>query len=105
MSLRVALYGQAAFGRETLERVRANGHDIVGVFAPPDSGRPDALAERALELGIPLVRRRFYRKKTGEAIPAALVEHRALAADLNLLASVQVFLPREITAAPRHKSL
>jgi len=105
MSLRVALFGQAAFGRETLERVRANGHVVVGVFAPPDSGRPDALAERALELGIPLVRRRFYRKKTGEPIPAALAEYRALEADLNLLASVQVFLPREITDAPRHKSL
>ena len=105
MSLRIALFGQAAFGRETLERVRANGHDVVGVFAPPDSGRPDALAERAVELGIPLVRRRFYRKKTGEPIPAALDEYRALQADLNLLASVQVFLPREITDAPPHQSL
>lgn len=105
MSLRIALFGQAAFGRETLERVRANGHTVVGVFAPPDTGRPDPLAERAAELGIPLVRRRFYRKKSGEAIPAALDEYRALAPDLNLLASVQVFLPREITDAPRHKSL
>jgi methionyl-tRNA formyltransferase len=105
MSLRVALFGQAAFGRETLERLRANGHDVVGVFAPPESGRPDPLAERAQELGIPLVRRRFYRKKSGEAIPAALDEYQALSADLNLLASVQVFLPREITDAPRHKSL
>lgn len=105
MSLRIALFGQAAFGRETLERVRANGHEVVGVFAPPDSGRPDALAERAAELGIPLVRRRFYRKKSGEPIAAALAEYRALEADLNLLASVQVFLPREITEAPRHKSL
>ncbi len=105
MSLRVALFGQAAFGRETLERVRANGHDVVGVFAPPEIGRPDALAERAVELGIPLVRRRFYRLKNGEPIPAALLEYRALEADLNLLASLQVFLPREITDAPRHKSL
>jgi methionyl-tRNA formyltransferase len=105
MSLRIALFGQAAFGLETLERVRANGHEVVGVFAPPESGRPDPLASRATELGIPLVRRRFYRKKTGEAIPAALDEFRALAPDLNLLASVQVFLPREITDAPKHKSL
>jgi methionyl-tRNA formyltransferase len=105
MSLRIALFGQAAFGRETLERVRANGHTVVGVFAPPDAGRPDPLVERATELGIPVVRRRFYRKKSGEAIPAALDEYRALAPDLNLLASVQVFLPREITDAPRHKSL
>jgi methionyl-tRNA formyltransferase len=105
MSLRIALFGQAAFGRETLERLRANGHDVVGVFAPPDAGRPDALAARAEELGIRVIRRRFFRKKTGEAIPAAVEEHRALGADLNVLASVQVFVPHEITDAPRHKSL
>jgi methionyl-tRNA formyltransferase len=52
-----------------------------------------------------VVRRRFYRKKTGEPIAAALDEHRALGVDLNVLASVQVFVPREITDAPRHKSL
>jgi methionyl-tRNA formyltransferase len=75
------------------------------VFAPPDSGRPDALAERALELGIPLERRRYYRKKSGEPIAAALESYAALRADLNLLASVQVFLPREITDAPRYQSL
>ncbi len=105
MSLRIALFGQAAFGRETLDRLRANGHTIAGVFAPPDTGRPDALAERATELGLPLIRRRFYRKKTGEPIAAALEEHAALGADLNVLASVQVFLPRELTDQPRHKSL
>ncbi len=105
MSLRIALFGQAAFGKETLERLRAAGHVVAGVFAPPDAGRPDALAERAGQLGIPVVRRRFYRKKTGEPIAAALEEHRALGVDLNVLASVQVFLPREITDAPRHKSL
>ena len=55
--------------------MRANGHEIVGVFAPPDGARPDALAARALELGLPLVRRRFYRKKSGRADRAALDEH------------------------------
>ncbi len=105
MKLRIALFGQAAFGVDTLERVRANGHEIAGVFAPPDGARPDPLAARAQELGLPLVRRRFYRKKTGEAIEAALEEHRGLGADLNVLASVQVFLPRALTDAPQHKSL
>lgn len=105
MKLRIALFGQAAFGVDTLERVRANGHEIAGVFAPPDGARPDPLAARAQELGLPLVRRRFYRKKTGEPIEAALAEHRALGAHLNVLASVQVFLPRVLTDAPVHKSL
>jgi len=105
MPLRIALFGQAAFGFDTLERLREHEHQVVGVFAPPEGGRPDALAERALELGIPVVRRRYYRKKTGEAIPAALEAYRALEAELNVLASVQVFLPTEIVDAPKHKSL
>ena len=105
MKLRIALFGQAAFGVDTLERLRANGHEIAGVFAPPDGARPDPLAARALELGLPLVRRKFYRRKGGEPIQAALDEHAALGADLNVLASVQVFLPRALTDAPKHKSL
>ncbi|HTO55465.1 MAG TPA: methionyl-tRNA formyltransferase [Myxococcota bacterium] len=105
MSLRIALFGQAAFGVQTLERLRASGYTLAGVFAPPDAGRPEPLAARAQELGLPLVRRKFYRKKTGEPIAAALDEHAALGADLNVLASVQVFLPRALTDAPKHKSL
>lgn len=105
MALRIALFGQAEFGKRTLDLLRERGHRVVGVFAPPEGGRPDALAERATELGIPLVRRRYYRKKTGEAIPAALEAYRALDAQLNVLASVQVFLPREITDAPVHRSI
>ncbi len=105
MSLRVALFGQAQFGLDCLEGLLAAGHQVVGVFAPPEGGRPDALAERAEALGLPLIRRRYYRKKSGEAIPAALDAYRALDAELNVLASVQVFLPREIVDAPVHDSL
>ncbi|MEE9278686.1 MAG: methionyl-tRNA formyltransferase [Myxococcota bacterium] len=105
MALRIALFGQADFGRNTLDLLLEKSHRVVGVFAPPEGPRPDALAERAGELGIPLVRRRYYRKKTGEAIPAALEAYRALTAELNVLASVQVFLPGEIVDAPRHQSI
>ncbi len=105
MTLRVALFGQAAFGRDCLDRLVEKGHRVVGAFAPPEGARPDALAERATELGLPLVRRRFYRRRAGEAIPAALQAYRALDAELNVLASVQVFLPAEIVDAPAHKSI
>ena len=105
MALRIALFGQAAFGRDTLERLLEKGHRVVGVFAPPEGSRPDALSERAEELGIPLVRRRYYRKKTGEVIPAAVAAYRMLEAELNVLASVQVFLPSEIVDAPKHQSI
>src|SRR5258706_9868800 len=101
----LALCGKPVFGGDTLGGWRETGHEIAGVFAPRAAGRPDPLAARASELGLPLVRRRFYRKRTGEPIAAALAEHAALAPDLNVLASVQVFLPRELTDQPKHKSL
>jgi methionyl-tRNA formyltransferase len=105
MALRIALFGQAQFGRDTLDGLLARGHKVVGVFAPPEGPRPDALAERATELGIPLVRRRYFRKKGGGAVPEALAQYRSLNAELNVLASVQVFIPQEITDAPARKSI
>jgi methionyl-tRNA formyltransferase len=105
MALRVALFGQAQFGKDTLEGLLQRGHKVVGVFAPPEGARPDPLAERAKELDIPLIRRRYFRKKGGTAIPEAVEEYRALEAELNVLASVQVFIPSEITDAPKHKSI
>jgi methionyl-tRNA formyltransferase len=47
MALKIALFGQAAFGKEVLERLVAAGHQIVAVYAPPEGGRPDPLAEEA----------------------------------------------------------
>ncbi len=106
MPLRIALFGQAAFGKDCLERLRADGHPIAGVLAPPDAGgRADPLAARAAELGLPVVRRRLFRTREGRAIPAAVAEHAALGADLNVLAFVTAFIPQAITDAPEHRSL
>ena len=38
MSLRIALFGQAAFGRDVLLRIQEKGHEIAAVYAPPDAG-------------------------------------------------------------------
>lgn len=103
--LKIALFGQAAFAKDCLDRLLEEGHRVVGVFAPPDGSRPDPLAARAEELDIPAVKRRYYRKRTGEAIGAAVDEYSALEADVNVLAFVNVFLPSEIVDAPRHRSL
>ncbi len=105
MALRIALFGQAQFGQETLDGLVKHGHKIVGVFAPPEGSRPDALAERAAALGLPVVRRRYFRKKSGEPVPEALEQYRSMNAELNVLASVQVFIPQAITDAPKHKSI
>ena len=101
MSLRIALFGQAPFGRDTLVRLLEAGHDVVGVYAPPPGARPDPLAAEAEQRGLPLIRHPRFRRK-GVAIPELVEEHRKLGADLNVLAFVTVILPPEIVDAPRH---
>ena len=45
--MRIAIIGQAAFGAAVYERLRADGHEMAGVFTPPETGRPDPLASAA----------------------------------------------------------
>jgi methionyl-tRNA formyltransferase len=104
MALKIALFGQAAFGRDVLVRLVEAGHRIVGVYAPPESRRPDPLAAEAAERGLPLFRHRRFRRK-GQALPELVREHRELGADLNVLAFVTVILPAEIVDAPPQASL
>ena len=102
--MRIALFGQAAFGKEVLERLLGDGHSIVGVYAPPEGGRPDPLAQEAEARGFPLFRYKRMRRK-GLAIPELVDEHAALGAELNVLAYVTMILPPEVIDAPRHGSL
>jgi methionyl-tRNA formyltransferase len=128
MALRIALFGQAAFGREVLLRLLADGHAIAAVYTPPDTGRPDPLAEAARERGLALLQHRHFRRKesgvqAGEAgaqraegeqrraparfapIARILDEYRALRVDLNVLAYVTAILPPEIVDHPPRRSL
>jgi methionyl-tRNA formyltransferase len=108
VALRIALFGQAAFGKDVLDRLVDQGHEIVGVYTPPEGGRPDPLAEGARERGLPLIQHRFFRRRTDagfEPIPARLEEYRALGAELNLLAYVTAILPEEIVDGAACRSL
>ena len=104
MPLRIAIFGQAAFGRDVTARVAASGFEIVGVYAPPEGARPDPLAALAESEGWPLFRHKRFRKR-GEAIPELLSEYLELGAELNLLPFTTVILPPEIVDAPAHGSL
>ena len=104
MPLRIALFGQAAFGKDVLVRLLDAGHQVVGVYVPPDEGRPDPLAAEAAARGLRLLRHKRFRK-AGQALPELVAEHRALGAELNVLAFVTAILPTEIVDAPRHRSL
>jgi methionyl-tRNA formyltransferase len=108
MSLRIALFGQAAFGRDVLLRLRDAGFEIVGVYTPPAGRRPDPLSAAAQEQGLPLFEHRYFRRRAGvgfEPIRRILDEYRGLGAELNVLAYVTAILPPEIVDHPRRRSL
>ena len=105
MSIRIAVFGQAPFGRDVTTRLAEAGHEIVAVHVPPDQGsRADPLAQEAEERDWPLFRYKGYRRK-GVAIPERVEEYLALGAELNVLPFTTVILPPEIIDAPRHKSV
>ncbi|MCP3986177.1 MAG: methionyl-tRNA formyltransferase [bacterium] len=104
MALKIAYFGQAAFGRDVLVRLLESGHEIVGVYAPREGKRPDPLAEEALSRGLRLFRYGAMRRR-GEPIAERVSEHSALGADLNVLAFVTMILPEAVVEAPRHGSL
>lgn len=104
MAKRIAIFGQAAFGRDVMVRLIEAGHAVVAVHVPPDRGRPDPLAAEAGARGLPLFRHARYRRQ-GQAIPELVAEYRALGADLNVMPFTTVILPPEIVDAPVHGSL
>jgi methionyl-tRNA formyltransferase len=102
--MKIAVFGQAAFGKDVALAVADAGHEIVGVYAPPEGARPDPLAEVAGERGWTLFRHRRFRAR-GVAIPELVDEYRGLGAELNLMPFTTVILPPEIVEAPEHGSL
>jgi methionyl-tRNA formyltransferase len=105
MSLRIAVFGQAPFGRDVTTQLALAGHEVVGVHVPPDTGgRADPLALEAEERGWPLFRYKGYRRK-GQAIPERVDEYLGLGAELNVLPFTTVILPPEIIDAPKHRSV
>ncbi len=104
MALRIAIFGQAPFGKDVTVALAEAGHDVVGVHVPPDKGRPDPLAAEAEARSWPLFRYKGYRRK-GVAIPERVDEYLALGAELNVMPFTTVILPPEIVDAPSRGSL
>jgi methionyl-tRNA formyltransferase len=101
--VKIAVFGQAAFGRDVALGLLAAGHEIAGVHVPP-TARPDPLAEEAERRGIPTLRHRHFRRR-GQAIPERVAEVTALGAELHVMPYTTVILPPEIVEAPPHGSL
>jgi methionyl-tRNA formyltransferase len=105
MPVKIAFFGQAPFAKDILVRLLDAGHEIVGVYTPPEGRCPDPLAEEAAGHGLRLLRHRYFRRRGGEAIESRVKEHAELGAELNVLAYVTAIIPPEIVDAPVHRSL
>jgi methionyl-tRNA formyltransferase len=98
--MRIALIGQAAFGAEVLQGLLTRGHEVLGVFCPPDRGaKADPLKEAAQAEGIPVF------QPTHMKNPEAQEQMVSLAADLGVLAFVTDIVPPRVFNAPRLGSI
>jgi methionyl-tRNA formyltransferase len=90
------VHGQQAFGRAVLERLLANGEDVVAVFSAPDKdGRPrDPLAELAEAKSLPLHQPKSW--KTPEA-KELIARYRP---DVCMMAYVTLFVPQDVIDLP-----
>jgi methionyl-tRNA formyltransferase len=104
MGLRIAIFGQAQFGRDVSERLADAGNEVAGVYVPPEGARPDPLAALADRRGWPLFRYRRFRRGS-VAIPEIVDEYRSLGAELNAMPFTTVILPEAIVEHPAHGSL
>jgi methionyl-tRNA formyltransferase len=90
--MRIAIIGQAAFGRAVLEALAANDRDeIVGVFAPP---KDDPIVEAATALAAPVYQ--FGRMRDQDAIK----QFKALTPELCVMAFVTDIVPMDVIDAP-----
>ncbi|KAK9874202.1 hypothetical protein WA026_002559 [Henosepilachna vigintioctopunctata] len=104
-SLRIALIGQSAFAVDVFQRLRQDGHKIVGIFTIPDKGkREDPLARIGKENDIPVFKWKSWRK-AGKVLPEVMEAYRTVEADLNVLPYCTQFIPMEVINYPRHTSI
>lgn len=98
--MRIALIGQAAFGADVLKGLLRQGHDVAGVFCPPDRGdKMDPIKQAAVEAAIPVFQPR--RMKDPEAYDRMV----SLNADLGVLAFVTDIVPEKVFNAPKLGSI
>ena len=95
--MRIVVHGQQAFGKAVLEKLLANGEDIVAVCTAPDKeGKPvDPLKELSLEHNIPVHQPVSW--KTDEALELM----KSFDADVCMMAYVLLFVPEAVRDAPR----
>ena len=104
--MRIAIIGQAPFGAAVYERLRDDGHEIVGVFTPPEKegGRADPLAEAARTHGVPLIQPRRWQRK-GVVDEDVFNQYAATNPELNVMAFVTQIIPARVLEHPAQKTI
>src|SRR5262249_16605164 len=99
--MRIILIGQAAFAKESLDKLVQRGDQVVAVYCPPDApgARVDPVKQRASELGIPV------RQHTSLKAPEVRDEFASFGADLAILAYVTQIVPPSVFSVPRLGSI
>ncbi len=99
--MRIAIFGQAAFGVDTFNALHEAGEQIVGVSTPrtPEGGRPDPLRAAAEEAGLPWLETRALRRE--EAFEA----YRAWEPELIVFAFVTDIVRKNVLDAAPHGAI
>uniref|UniRef100_A0A8B9Q2F8 10-formyltetrahydrofolate dehydrogenase n=1 Tax=Apteryx owenii TaxID=8824 RepID=A0A8B9Q2F8_APTOW len=87
--LKLALIGQSIFGQEVYNKLRQEGHKVVGVFTVPDkNGQADPLG-----------------KSKGKPIQEVVAAYKSVGAELNVLPFCTQFIPMDVIDCPKHGSI
>ena len=99
--MRIAVIGQAAFGKDVLEALVKKEEDVAAVLCPPDrKDRPfDPIKEYAVEHDIPVYQ---YKRMRDEQ---AITEFTSLNIDLCVMAFVTDIVPMEILENPTNGTI
>ena len=98
--MRIALIGQAGFGADVLKKLVDKGHQVVGVFCPPDRGsKVDPLKGAAQTAGVPV----FQPPRMKD--PEAYDQMVSLNPDLAVLAFVTDIVPGKVLEVPKIGSI
>jgi len=98
--MRVVVIGQATFGADVLKGLLAKGHQVVGIFCPPDRGtKLDPLKEAAQAAGLPIFQPKHLKD------PEAYDQMVSLSPDLAVLAFVTDIAPAKLLGVPKLGSI
>ena len=97
--MRIVLFGQAAFGKDVFEALRAAGEEIVGVSTPRPGSRPDPLFEAASIAGVPVIETPALRQD------GPFEQYLALKPDLLVFAFVTDIVRKRVLDAATHGAI